>query len=156
MSGSIVLDHAVDPGLVFVSHSRRDRSSTLRLMRRLRDAGLRTWICGPELHSPAWQDTVFPQIELCGMVVVVSSAHADAADGVRHEIAYAELLGKPVVRLGADETWPRSLPHRQYKARGVRRVNDDAEFAAHRGATRVFPERRQGHVDERLTLQLQP
>ncbi len=153
----MVLGQAVGPGLVFVSHSRRDRSATLRLVRCLRDAGLRTWICGPELHSPAWRDTIFPQIERCDMVVVVSSAHAAAADGVRQEIAYAELLGRPVHLVDVTaETWPRSLPHRQDEARGVRRVDDDTEFAAHRGATCVFPQRRQRHLDERVTLQLKP
>ncbi|MFC8415387.1 toll/interleukin-1 receptor domain-containing protein [Streptomyces coelicoflavus] len=152
----MVHDRAVDPWLVFVSHSRRDRSSTLRLVRRLRSTGLHPWICGPELHSPAWRDTVFPQIEHCRMVVVVSSAHADAADGVRQEIAYAELLGKPVVRVGAHDTGLRSVPQRQHEACCVRGVDDDAQFAAHRSATSVFTERRQGHVDERLTLQLQP
>ncbi len=152
----MVHDHAVDPWLVFVSHSRRDRSFTLRLVRRLRSAGLRPWVCGPELHSPAWRETVFPQIEHCRLVVVVSSVHADAADGVRQEIAYADLLGKPVVRVSADDTWLRSLPQRQYKACSVRGVDDDAQFAAHRSAASMFPERGQGHVDERLTLQLQP
>ncbi|MFJ6148889.1 toll/interleukin-1 receptor domain-containing protein [Streptomyces anulatus] len=152
----MVYRHAVEPSLVFVSHSRHDRSATLRLVRRLRAVGLHTWICGPELHSPAWRDTIFPHIERCSMLIVVSSAYADAADGVREEIAYAELLGKPVVRINAGETWLRSLPHRQYKACSIRRMEDDAEFAADRRARGMFPKRRQDHVDEHLALQLQP
>lgn len=154
MSGR-ALDRAAACGFVFVSHSRRDRLSALWLVGRLRDAGLRTWICGPELHAPAWRDMVFPQIERCTLAVVVSSVYADAADGVRQEIAYAELLGRRVVRFGADEAWPRSLPHRQCEARGVRRVHDDAQFTADRGAAPVLPERCQSRGDEGLPLQLQ-
>ncbi|MGW8877653.1 toll/interleukin-1 receptor domain-containing protein [Streptomyces mirabilis] len=99
----VAVDAAVDPGLIFVSHSRWDRPSAMRLVSRLQDAGLRTWISGPELHCPAWQDTVFPHIDNCAAVVVVASGHAAAADGVIQEIAYAKRLGKPVIPFPQEE-----------------------------------------------------
>jgi len=87
----------MEPGHIFVSYSRWDRARALSLVARLREGRLSTWMCGPEWHCPAWQETVFPRIDDCSALLVVASPHADAADGVRQEIAYAKRLGKPVI-----------------------------------------------------------
>ena len=93
------LHTALGTGHIFVSHSRWDRARAMSLVDSLLASGMSTWICGPELHAPGWQNAVFPQIAECAAVVVVAGAHADAADGVAQEVAYARRLGKPVLQL---------------------------------------------------------
>src|SRR5688572_19394553 len=84
-------------GYIFVSHSRRNSVEAHRLVSWLNAAGIATWISGPELHSPTWQEEVFPRVAGCVALAVVASPEAVAAAGVAHEIAYARRLGKLIV-----------------------------------------------------------
>ncbi|MGW6742140.1 toll/interleukin-1 receptor domain-containing protein [Streptomyces sp. NPDC055025] len=129
---SVVLGAAAPPGLIFISHSRRDRASAMALVSRLREIELDTWISGPELHCPAWQDMIFPHIERCAAVVVLASGHAAGARGVIQEVAYAELLGKPVLSVSPKDVLisPKSALTPFPAVRTVRYPRGAGRFAA--------------------------
>jgi hypothetical protein len=63
----------------------------------LQQAGLLSWLSGPQLHCPLWQHEIFPHIADCAAVLVPAGPEAAAAGGVAQEIAYAKARNKPIV-----------------------------------------------------------
>ena len=90
-------------GYVFISHSRWDRPYAARLVTWLRAWGMPIWISGLERHCPAWQDLILPNVARCSVVVVLMTPRSELAPGVHEEVCYADMIGKPVIRLALDD-----------------------------------------------------
>jgi hypothetical protein len=86
-------------GYVFLSHSRWDRPDASRVVTWLQDSGIPVWISGLERHCPAWRDSILPNIADSSVVVVLMTPRSELADGVREEVFYAGVIGKPVIPL---------------------------------------------------------
>jgi hypothetical protein len=96
-----------EPPDIFLSYSRRDRDTMLRVRRDLEAAGFRVWT---DEHirpgAPSWLQEIENAIQVVRCVVVILSPNAVKSEWVREEIRYAQIHRKRIFCLMAagDET----------------------------------------------------
>ena len=93
---------------VFISHSSQDKLIAEAVCNRLESAGVRCWIA-PRDISPgeAWSAAIMRGIDLCRVLVLVFSDHANESPHVRREVAHACRLELTVIPIRIHRTRPR-------------------------------------------------
>ena len=85
-------------GHYFLSYSRRDQDTALRLAGDLRAVGADIWIDQVDIRpSERWDRTVEAAVRDCAGMVLVLSPRSVASDHVLDEVAVALSAGKPVI-----------------------------------------------------------
>ncbi|HEX2906689.1 MAG TPA: TIR domain-containing protein [Phototrophicaceae bacterium] len=88
---------------IFLSYSRKNKNSALRLKKFLQSAGFSVWMDEEIPPSSDWWATIEQKIEECSAFVLVESPDAQESDWIKDEIHLARTLKKvifPVLILG--------------------------------------------------------
>lgn len=88
---------------IFLSHSHRDASIVEVFRETLQASGLRVWIDDTHLRpgTDVWQQEIERAMVQAACCVVILTPNAKDSEWVRHEIAYAKMLGLPVIAVHA-------------------------------------------------------
>ena len=93
---------------VFISHSSQDKLIAEAVCNRLESAGIRCWIAPRDINAgEGWSAAIMRGIDLCRVMVLVFSDHANGSAHVRREVAHAcgqELI---VIPLRIRDTFPK-------------------------------------------------
>ena len=93
---------------VFISHSSEDKLIAEAVCNRLESAGVRCWIAPRDIRpGEGWSAAILRGIEVCRVMVLVFSDHANESPHVRREVAHACGLERIVIPLRIRETVPR-------------------------------------------------
>ena len=83
---------------VFISHSSEDKLIAEAVCNRLESAGVRCWIAPRDIRpGEAWSAAILRGIEVCRVMVLVFSDHANESPHVRREVAHACGLERIVI-----------------------------------------------------------
>jgi hypothetical protein len=93
---------------VFISHSSEDKLIAEAVCNRLESAGVRCWIAPRDIRpGEGWSTAILRGIEVCRVMVLVFSDHANESPHVRREVAHACGLERIVIPLRIRQTVPR-------------------------------------------------
>jgi hypothetical protein len=84
-------------GHIFLSYSRRDKETAIRLAEKLEEKGYDVWIDLEDLPAgKRWRQKIVDAIQQADALVVVLSPNAVKSDGMRRESVLAEEENKPI------------------------------------------------------------